>query len=154
MANPYGLVADDLEDRFSAEQLSDITDGVDGAIVDTKIDQAIVDAAAEFDGYAARYYVTPVTPLSAFVKTKLLDLCAWRLLFNCKPTWLNSEQEQAVVWRTVRKELLDWMKAIGSEKREQVLAGCTELAAIKATGGKASSWSDGQEFSDLRSLRS
>lgn len=156
MANPYGLVADDVEARFSQEDLAEITtDAAGDPIDDAKIDQAILDAASEFDGYAGRYYVTPVEPFTAFVRTKLLDLCAWRLLFNCRPRWLNAEGEQAVVWRSVRKELVDWMKALSDEKRSQVLPGCKPLDAdnVVNAGGKASAWSDGQAFSDLRTLR-
>jgi hypothetical protein len=94
-----------------------------------------------------------VNPLTAFVRTKLLDLCAWRLLFNCKPLWLNDEHEDGAVWIRARKELLDWMTGKSDPDDRIVLPGCDELSTPAAPRGRASAWSDGATFANLRSTR-
>jgi len=125
MSNAYGFTSTDVLARFSADELTQLTDGED-VFDPAKVDQAIRDGCAEFDGYAARYYVTPVSPLFEWIRTILLDLIAWRLIFNCKREWLNTDQEKALAWTARRKEILTWMQAIGSVKRDVVLAGCVE----------------------------
>src|SRR5437763_13808580 len=108
----YDLVAADVLARFTADELEQLTDGT-GTFDETKVDQAIRDGAAELDGWVARYYETPLTPLTEAVRTNLLDLIAWRLIFNCKREWLNDSGEKALVWARRRTELLKWMQDIG-----------------------------------------
>jgi phage gp36-like protein len=130
----YDFVAADVLARFSADELEQLTDG-EGEFDETKVDQAIRDGAGEFDGWASRYYETPVTPITEFIRTNLLDLIAWRLIFNCKREWLNAEQEKALIWSKRRAELLKWMQDIGSVKREAVLADCAERGTPAAPKG-------------------
>src|ERR1043165_6332343 len=117
MASAYNFAATDVLARCSGEELEQLTDGV-GTFDQAKVDQAIRDGAGEFDGYASRYYETPVTPLTEFIRTNLLDLIAWRLIFNCKRSWLNDGGEKALIWAKRRAELLTWMQQIGSIKRD------------------------------------
>lgn len=134
MSNAYGFTSNDVLARFSEQELEELTDGA-GSFDEQKVDQAIRDGAGEFDGWASRYYETPISPLTEAVRTNLLDLFAWRLIFNCKREWLNAEQEKALIWQGRRKELLVWMTALGSVKRDVVLAGCVERTTPAAPRG-------------------
>jgi phage gp36-like protein len=134
MSNAYDFVASDVLARFTEDELEQLTDGV-GSFDSAKVDQAIRDGAGEFDGWVSRYYEVPVTPLTEFIRTSLLDLVAWRLVFNCKREWLNDGGEKALIWAKRRAELLKWMQDVGSVKRDAVLAGCTERATPAAPKG-------------------
>ena len=139
MSSPYGFVADDLLERFSEERLVQITDVTNNPPTtrdDAAIEKAAVDAAGELDMSAGRYYVTPLDPFSDGLRTVFLDLWAFRLLFNCKPDWLESEQRgEGFSWSDRRKELITWLRGLSSPKRETVLPGCTEVATRTSTNG-------------------
>ena len=139
MAFPYGFVADDLLERFSQKRLVEITDVTQNPPTtrdDAAIEQAAIDAAGELDMSAGRYYVTPLAPFTDGLGMVFLDLWAWRLLFNCKPDWLESEQKgEGFSWSDRRKELVAWLKGLSSPKRETVLPGCTEVATRTSSSG-------------------
>lgn len=139
MAFPYGFTANDLLERFSQKQLIDITDTTSSTPTtrdDAAIEKAAIDAAGEFEKHASRYYVTPVDPLPSWLRTDLVDLWAWRLLFNCKPDWLEQESKgEGFSWSDRRKELLKWLSGLSSPKRESVLPGCAELSALSSASG-------------------
>jgi phage gp36-like protein len=128
MANPYGFTAADVLARFSETELTQLTDGAD-TFDEEKVDQAIRDGCAEFDGAASRYYMTPISPLSEWVRTILLDLIAWRLIFNCKREWLNTDQQDALAWTARRKEIVAWLAGLQSPDRKIVLADVAERIA-------------------------
>ena len=138
MAYPYGFTPEDLLQRFSQTRIDEITDNQPA-----KIEQAAIDTAAEIELFASRYYVTPLDPFAAGLRTIFLDLWRWRLLFNCKPEWLNTSdkdsEEYAIAAR--RKQLELWLAGLGSDSRETVLPGATEISASRSTN--ASAWSTG-----------
>ena len=138
MAYPYGLALEDLHERFTPARLSEITDNDD-----SKVEQAAIDVAAEIELYAGKYYVVPLAPFSAGLRMIFLDLWRWRLLFNCKPEWLNTDdkesEEYAIAQR--RKRLEAWLTGLSSDDRATVLPGVAELTAgVTSTGG---AWSMG-----------
>jgi phage gp36-like protein len=139
MSFPYGFVADDLLERFSEErlvQITDVTNNPPSTRDDAAIEKAANDAAGELDMAAGRYYVTPLDPLTGGLRMVLLDLWAWRLLFNCKPDWLESEQKgDGFSWSDRRKELMAWLKGLSSPKRETVLPGVAEIAERTSASG-------------------
>lgn len=138
MAYPYGLGPSDLHERLPGARITEITDDDE-----TKVEQAAIDTAAEIEMYAGKYYAVPLAPFTAGLRMIFLDLWRWRLIFNCKPLWLNTDnkesEEFAIAQR--RKRLESWLVGLSSEKRETVLPGVTELQpAISSSGG---AWSTG-----------
>lgn len=144
MAFPYGFAADDLLERFSEErlvQITDVTNNPPTTCDDVAIEKAAIDAAGEMEKHASRYYTIPVTPFPGWLRTELLDLWAWRLVFNCRPDWMEAEQKgEGFSWTDRRKELVKWLTGLSSPKRESVLPGCTELGALTSATGV---WSQG-----------
>lgn len=138
MAYPYGLKLEDLYERLTPERISEITDNNN-----TKVEQAASDTAAEIELYAGKYYVVPLAPFTAGLRMVFLDLWRWRLLFNCKPEWLNTDhkdsEEYAIAQR--RKRLEVWLAGLCSDGRETVLPGLTELSATLRSSSGA--WSTG-----------
>lgn len=138
MAYPYGLGPSDLHERLSAARITEITDDDE-----TKVEQAAIDTAAEIELYAGKYYAVPLAPFTAGLRMIFLDLWRWRLIFNCKPLWLNTDdkdsEEYAIAQR--RKRLESWLVGLSSEKRETVLPGVTELQPAMPSSGGA--WSTG-----------
>jgi hypothetical protein len=139
MAFPYDFVANDLRERFDEQRLIEITDVTNNPPTtrnDAAIEKAAIDAAGELEKHAGRYYVTPLTPFPAFLRPDFLDLWAWRLLFNCKPDWLQAEARgEGFSWSDRRRELLTWMQGLSSPDRKSVLAGCTELSERTSASG-------------------
>jgi hypothetical protein len=82
-------------------------------------------------------------PFTAGLRTIFLDLWRWRLIFNCKPEWLNTDdkesEEYAIAQR--RKRLESWLTGLSTETRSSVLPGVQEASAgVSSTGG---AWSTG-----------
>lgn len=131
-------MAADLHERFTVARIAEITDNDD-----SKIEKAAIDTAGEIELYAGKHYAVPLTPFTAGLRTIFLDLWRWRLLFNCKPEWLNTDdkesEEYAIAQR--RKRLETWLAGLSSETRSTVLPGVTELTTgVTSTGG---AWSTG-----------
>ena len=138
MAYPYGLTIEDLHQRLAAARIAEITDN------DTsKVEIAAHDSAGEIELHAAKYYAVPLTPFTAGLRTIFLDLWRWRLIFNCKPEWLNTDdkdsEEYAIAQR--RKRLEVWLAGLSSEPPSTVLPGVAELSAVTTSTGGA--WSTG-----------
>ena len=144
MAFPYGLTANDLHERFEEAKLIQITDDVanpTGLRDDAKIERAAIDAAGEIAMAAASKYAVPLTPLTDEVRPILIDLWAWRLIFNNRPLWLNTTDpsEDNYAWTRRRKEIVVWLRDLQAGKF--TLPGVAlATAASPASGG---SWSQG-----------
>lgn len=138
MAYPYGLAPEDLYERLSPSRVNDITDG-DAS----KIEQAAHDTAGEIELYAGKYYAVPLAPFTPGLRMVFLDLWRWRLLFNCKPEWLNNDdresEEHAIAQG--RKRLEIWLAGLASEDRATVLPGIAERTSPAPTTSGA--WSTG-----------
>lgn len=143
MGFPYGLTAEDLQARFSEQKLIDITDEVNDpptTLNEELLEDAANDAAGELESYAGAYYQLPLQPLIGILRTNLLDLWAWRLLFNVKPDWLETERiSDGFSWKDRRKELVKWMESLAAGSVS--LPGVTPLSATSTTSGGA--WSTG-----------
>lgn len=138
---PYGLTADDLHARFAEQKLVEITDETNDPPTtrdDQLIEDAANDAAGELEGYAGAYYTLPLDPFTSTLRTNFLDLWAWRLLFNCKPDWLEQERmSDGFSWKDRRKELVKWMEGLASGASQ--LPGVTLISSTSSSGGGA--WS-------------
>jgi phage gp36-like protein len=135
---PYGLKLEDLYERLSPQRVGEITDGDN-----SKVEQAAIDTAGEIELYAGKYYAVPFAPFGAGLRTIFLDLWRWRLLFNCKPEWLNTDDKDSEEYAVAqqRKRLECWLTGLASDARETVLPGVTETATSGTTAGGA--WSTG-----------
>jgi hypothetical protein len=135
---PYGLKREDLYERLTPQRIADITDGDDA-----KVEQAAVDTAGEIELFAGKYYTVPLAPFGAGLRTIFLDLWRWRLLFNCKPEWLNTDDKESEEYAIAqgRKRLEAWLRGLASDARDSVLPGVTERATGSTTAGGA--WSTG-----------
>jgi phage gp36-like protein len=138
MAYPYGLKLEDLYERLSATRIGEITDNDN-----SKVERAANDTAGEIELHAGKHYAVPLMPFSTGLRTIFLDLWRWRLIFNCKPEWLNTDdkesEEYAIAQR--RKRLESWLAGLSSETRSSVLPGVTEVTTgVSSTGG---AWSTG-----------
>ena len=139
MAYPYGLSLEDLYERLPSARINEITDNDN-----TKVERAAIDTAAEIELYAGKYYATPLAPFTSGLRMIFLDLWRWRLIFNCKPLWLNTDdkesEEYAIAQR--RKRLEVWLASLSSDARDTVLPGVAELSA-SSVSTSASAWSTG-----------
>lgn len=138
MAYPYGLALEDLHERLTPTRIGEITDNDN-----SKVERAANDTAGEIELHAGKHYAVPLTPFTAGLRTIFLDLWRWRLIFNCKPEWLNTDdkesEEYAIAQRRKRLEL--WLTGLSTETRSSVLPGVQELSAgVSSTGG---AWSTG-----------
>lgn len=139
MAYPYGFTLEDLYERLTSERIAEITDNDP-----SKVETAAHDTAAEIELYAGRYYATPLAPFTAGLRTIFLDLWRWRLIFNCKPVWLTTDDaksdEHAIARQ--RKRLEVWLEGLASDTRETLLPGIADLSS--GTAGKSDgAWSTG-----------
>lgn len=137
MAVPYGLTATDLHERLSPERIADITDNDD-----QKVEQAALDTAAEIELFAGRYYAVPLAPFTGGLRTLFLDLWRWRLIFNCKPLWLNTDDKASDEYAIAqnRRRIEAWLAGLSSDERTIVLPGVAERSTDIAPSG---AWSAG-----------
>ena len=138
MSFPYGFKLEDLYERLAPSRIDEITDNDNSTV-----EQAAIDTAGEIELYAGKHYAVPLSPFTAGLRTIFLDLWRWRLIFNCKPEWLNTDdkesEEYAIAQR--RKRLEVWLVGLSSETRPTVLPGVAELTSgVTSTGG---AWSTG-----------
>lgn len=134
MPSKYSLAAADLESRFSAELLRQLTDGT-SSYVGAKIDAQITAEESDFEGFAGRYYALPVRTASSavpgVVRERLLDGIALRLL-AMKPQYLMEGGEWFLWYRDTRKALEQWKRDLASPKREVTLPDGVERSAVVA----------------------
>jgi hypothetical protein len=135
---PYGLTLEDVYERIAPARVAEITDNDN-----SKVEQAAHDTAGEIELHAGKYYVVPLAPFSAGLRTIFLDLWRWRLLFNCKPAWLNTSDKESEEYAIAqqRRRLEPWLAGLASEDRSTVLPGVAELTSgATSTSG---AWSTG-----------
>jgi phage gp36-like protein len=140
MAYPNGLARELILQRFSEARLVQITDQTNrpaSTVDEAALERAANEAYGEFEQHASRFYVMPLaTPLPQWLLTILIDLWAFRLLFNCRPEWLETEQTRdGFSWKDRRKEIVAWLEGLSSPKRESVLPGFVEIAVRQSTTG-------------------
>lgn len=106
MAFPYGFAANDLHKRLSPSRIAEITDG-DAS----KVEEAAIDTAAEIELHAGKFYSVPLAPFTDGVRTLFLDLWRWRLLFNCRPEWLNTDDKESEEYAIAqqRRRIEKWL---------------------------------------------
>ena len=76
---PYCTLAD-IMGLIPEEELIQLTDDYSLCAVDqTRIDQAIADAQAEIDAYAASQYPVPFSPVPAIIRKITVDLAGYAL---------------------------------------------------------------------------
>jgi pyridoxine 5'-phosphate synthase PdxJ len=135
---PYGLKLEDIYERMPPARVADVTDGDL-----SQVERAAIDTAAEIELHAGKYYQLPLAPFTSGLRMIFLDLWRWRLLFNCKPEWLNTDdkdsEEFAIAQR--RKRLEAWLTGLSSDARPAVLPGVAELSTGSGTASDA--WSIG-----------
>lgn len=93
---PY-IVQADLETRFGSTELAQLTDRVNGAVIDAEVvGRAIVDAEAEIDGYLAARYQLPLASIPAVLARIAADIARYRLWADQASESVRKRYEDAV----------------------------------------------------------
>lgn len=70
----------DLETRFGNEEIAQLTDRINGSVIDaTVVARAIADAEAEIDGYLAARYQLPLASIPAVLERMTCDIARYYL---------------------------------------------------------------------------
>ena len=70
----------DLVDRFGYEQLAQLSDRINGTVIDAAVvARALADADAEIDGYLATLYALPLASVPALILRVACDIARYRL---------------------------------------------------------------------------
>ena len=113
---PY-IVQGDLETRFGSTELAELTDHINGAVIDAEVvGRAIADAEAEIDGYLAARYQLPLVSVPPVLARIAADIARYRL-------W--ADQAGEVVRKRYEDSVRD-LKAISSGS--VVIDGASPLA--------------------------
>jgi phage gp36-like protein len=73
-------VQQDLVDRFGAVELTQLTDRINGTVIDaTVVGRALLDADAEIDGYLSSRYSLPLATVPAVLVRIASDIARYRL---------------------------------------------------------------------------
>lgn len=116
----------DMSDRFGAVELAQLTDRVNGAVIDaTVLGRALTDADAEVDSYLARRYSLPLASTPVVVVRIAADIARYRLYDDAAPTQVRQRYEDAV----------SLLKRMASGDVQ--LAGSTALAPAGTGAGNA-----------------
>lgn len=76
---PYATQAD-LETRFGSKELAKLTDRTAGSVINAAVvDRALVDAAAEIDGYLAVRYQLPLASVPVALAQLACDIARYNL---------------------------------------------------------------------------
>lgn len=113
----------DLTDRFGAVELAQLTDRVDGLVIDaTVLGRALTDADAEIDSYLATRYNLPLNQTPVVLVRLAADVARYRLFDDAAPTQVRQRYEDAI----------SLLKRMASGDVQ--LAGSTPLAPATGTG--------------------
>ncbi len=113
----------DLTDRFGAVELAQVTDRVNGTVIDTTVlGRALNDADAEIDSYLATRYALPLASTPVVVLRLASDIARYRLYDDAAPNQVRVRYDDAV----------SLLKRIASGDVQ--LAGSTLLAPAVGTG--------------------
>ena len=116
----------DLSDRFSAAELAQLTDRVNGTVIDTTVlGRALSDADAEIDSYLATRYALPLVSTPVVLVRMAADIARYRLYDDGVTTAVRQRYEDAV----------SLLKRIASGDVQ--LAGSTPLTAATTGRGNA-----------------
>ena len=116
----------DLTDRFGATELAQLTDRVNGNVIDTTVlNRALNDADAEIDSYLAARYALPLSSTPVVLVRMAADIARYRLYDDRVTDTVRQRYEDAV-------SLLKRM-ATG----DVALAGSTPLTAANTGRGNA-----------------
>lgn len=99
---PYTTLAD-LTARFGDRMIVALTDRggmATGAIDTTVVDKAIAEADAVIDGYLARRYAIPVSPLPPLLGDLALAIVIWKLHLGAPDPKVEADYKEAL--RTLR----------------------------------------------------
>lgn len=92
---PYAAQID-LESRFGADELAQLTDRVNGSVIDAAVvGRALADADAEIDGYLAGRYRLPLASTPAVLVRIASDIARYRL-YDSVPESIRKRYEDAV----------------------------------------------------------
>lgn len=148
VASQYNLTPNDLLERFTEEQLTQLTDGstsFNTAVIEKQIDGE----ERTFEGFAGVYYAVPVrngsSAVPGIVREMLLDGVALRLLFR-KPEFLNSGGDLAPLWDRKARELNAWKMALSDPSRKVQIPGGLELGSPTAVAGAAALAGEDAEY--------
>ena len=90
-------VQQDLVDRFSAEELAQLTDRDQALVIDTDVlGRALADADAEIDGYLAARYSLPLATAPAALVRVAADIARYRLWADRASEAVRKRYEDAV----------------------------------------------------------
>ena len=116
----------DLTDRFGAVELAQLTDRVNGAVIDvTALGRAQTDADAEIDSYLATRYLLPLVSTPVVLVRLAADITRYRLCADSVPATVLQRYQDAV----------SLLKRMASG--EVQLAGSTVLAVATTGSGNA-----------------
>lgn len=87
----------DLEDRFGAEELAQLTDRANGIVIDSAVlGLALADAGAEIDGYLASRYSLPLSNTPPVLVRVAADIARYRLWADRASEAVRKRYEDAV----------------------------------------------------------
>jgi phage gp36-like protein len=116
---PYATQAD-LEDRFGADELTQLTDRVGAGVPDASIvARALADADAEINGYLASRYALPLATVPPVLVRIACDIARYRL-------WEDRASEE------VRRRYEDARRMLESIAKGQVSLGLPAANAAPA----------------------
>jgi phage gp36-like protein len=119
---PYAAQAD-LEARFGADELTQLTDRVGAGVPDAGIvARALADADAEIDGYLASRYALPLATVPPVLNRIACDIARYRL-------WEDRASEE------VRRRYEDARRTLESLAKGVMSLGLPEASAAPALAG-------------------
>ena len=87
----------DLETRFGSDELAQITDRINGSVIDASVvARAIADAEAEIDGYLAARYQLPLASVPAVLGRLTCDMARYYLYADRFTESVRKRYEDAV----------------------------------------------------------
>jgi phage gp36-like protein len=154
MPSNYGVDQAAMIHRLSNDRLIQLTDDENtGAIVASRVTEAIEAAEAEFHLFAGVYYDAPVRTAAGAIPTglreQLIELTAWRLQQRRSEN-LRSSEDEGKLWEGIRKRLDGWLDDISSadmKKRKPIPGAVERLQPDPPRAGSAEVVSDTQVFS-------
>lgn len=90
-------VQQDLIDRFGADELAQLTDRVNGSVIDASVvARALADADAEIDGYLAARHALPLSSVPPILLLTGCDIARYRLFGDRTTEEVRSRYDDAV----------------------------------------------------------
>jgi len=124
----------DLEARYGAEEVLQLADRNGDGVVDVGVvDQALLDAAAEIDGYLGSRYQLPLAAAPQVIKVYACDIARYRLYAS-------------VATEEVRNRYTDALKFLKLAAEGKVMIGPSASGAAPLEAGGAEMVSGGRVF--------